>query len=88
MPNESKCDRAQAMRRVQITSFALLEAALYLDAHPDDTDALDYYNKYRQLLERAEKEYEMNFGPLHIRNSDGELCWEWVSQPWPWQVNE
>jgi len=87
MPNEAKCDRAQAMRRVQICSFALLEAALYLDTHPDDPEALDYFAKYHQLLERAEQEYEANFGPLHLRHSDNELCWDWVSQPWPWEVN-
>ena len=75
------------MRRVQICSFALLEAALFLDSHPDNAEALDYFTKYRQLLARAEQEYEERFGPLHQDNADGELCWEWVSQPWPWECN-
>ena len=39
-------NREKLLKSVQQYSFAVLEAALFLDTHPDCADALAYYNKY------------------------------------------
>ena len=35
-------DRRKLMRQIQVFSFAVYEAALYLDSHPDDKRAMEY----------------------------------------------
>jgi spore coat protein JB len=80
-------DRAKLMRQVQNHAFALNEAALYLDGHPDNEKAIAYYNRQRNLLRQAVCEYEMAFGPL-MQNSEAATSggrWTWVDGPWPWE---
>ena len=45
------------MNDIRMYSFAVLEAALYLDTHPRSRCALEYYEKYNALLEDAKAEY-------------------------------
>ena len=45
--------REKAMQYVQETCFAVLDAGLYLDTHPCDEKAMDYYNKYQQMYKEA-----------------------------------
>ena len=59
-------DREKLLKRVQMYQFAVTDAALFLDTHPDCAQALAYYNKYKKLLEEAKNAYEKAFGPLEI----------------------
>ena len=80
-------DRRQLMAFINEVSFAVYETLLYLDTHPEDQDALQYFNTHNRLRNRALKAYEESFGPLVIAVAD-ESCshsWEWVNQPWPWE---
>jgi spore coat protein JB len=79
-------ERERALKRVAICKFAALEAALFLDSHPDDQDALSYFNKYRQLSDKAVYEYESKYGPLTHGGSTSEKSWDWVKTPWPWEI--
>lgn len=76
------------MKQVQMYSFALTEAVLYLDTHPHDTAALNYYEKYRKLRKEAIRKYEENFGPITAENIHPEKSWSWVLEPWPWELKE
>ena len=38
-------NRIEQLRRLQMIDFALQEAALFLNSHPDDENALQYYKK-------------------------------------------
>ena len=76
-------NRDKLMKQLQVYSFAVYDALLYLDAHPDSKCALDYYNKYKKLDAKAMQEYEMHFGPV-IAPRDAS-CWQWNKGPWPWQ---
>lgn len=51
----SQSKKAQ-MKIVRETGFAMLDAALYLDTHPKDEKAMDYFNKYQTLYREACKE--------------------------------
>ncbi|GHU81754.1 spore coat protein CotJB [Clostridia bacterium] len=81
-------ERELLLRRIQICDFALNDAALFLDVHPEDKMALGYYKKYSDLKKEAAGEYTGKFGPLKQSDYDGGARWKWVDTPWPWQNEE
>lgn len=78
--------REKLMRQIQICSFAVYDALLYLDSHPYSKAALDYYNKYKRAEQNAMADYEARFGPLTL--SAPQASWQWTNGPWPWQNEE
>jgi spore coat protein JB len=77
----------QSNNRVHELAFALYETALYLDGHPNDRRALEYYKKMKERYEKVLAEYEQKYGPITL-GSDAAIKngkWEWVNTPWPWQ---
>ena len=76
--------RSAALRRVQSARFAAHDAALFLDTHPADAEALAYFRRYNDLARDAAAAYEKKYGPLTVSASDG-TPWPWVSGPWPWE---
>lgn len=69
--------------------FAVTEAVLYLDTHPNDQNALEYYRKKQQQLMEARSLYEKNIGPINPSSVDtNSSYWQWVETPWPWQLEE
>ncbi len=79
--------RNALMKKIQINSFAALETALYLDTHPSDITALEYYQQKKAELEQFVDEFEAKFGSLtHSGNNGSE--WNWVDGPWPWEGDE
>lgn len=77
--------RSTLLRRVQIANFAMHEAILYLDAYPNDTTALAYFKKYRDIAAQATAEFEKLYGPLTAAASN-DATWTWVNNPWPWEL--
>ena len=77
--------KRQLMRRIQIYDFAITEAVLYLDGHPNCRQALAYLDKHKQLRNAAAAEYEKRFGPLTVTGSDDMDTWRWVADAWPWE---
>ncbi|MCL2036091.1 MAG: spore coat protein CotJB [Oscillospiraceae bacterium] len=83
-------ERSKMLRQVQCLDFALFDAALYLDTHPDDAKAMKYYNHYQKQAAKARSEFEGRHGTLthHTHNSDGDMeRWNWTDSPWPWEYN-
>ena len=78
--------REKLMRQIQIYSFAVYDALLYLDAYPDSKAALAFYNKYKMAEERAIQEYESRYGKIILNGQEN--SWEWTNGPWPWQNEE
>ncbi len=83
-----KQSQAQMLHYVDMVSFAVIEANLFLDTHPDDEEALAYFRHYSKLRNKALKEYAEAYGPLTIDTANMNNCetWEWVKDPWPWQA--
>ncbi len=82
MTNVSK---EKLMQRFRETSFALIDIGLYLDTHPRDEKAMDYYNKYQQINKEIRRDYEAAYGPITFRGVDTGDGWTWVRDPWPWE---
>ena len=72
------------MKQINEASFAIDEIILYLDTHPADAAALDYYRNMVTMRKQAMDTYQHQFGPLnvdHVYTNN----WNWISDPWPWE---
>ena len=78
--------REKLLRTVQEYAFAVQEAVLYLDTHPDDKNAQVYFDRYNDLLQKAVQEYEAQEGPLSTNYIEASKSgWTWINGPFPWQ---
>ncbi len=78
-------ERDKALRQIQEYDFAMTEVNLFLDNHPEDAQALAYYQRYRTLSENSTREYEEKYGPLTMAGVCSDTFWDWVRTPWPWE---
>ena len=83
----SQMNRRQLMNHINQVSFAVDDVKLYLDTHPCDTEALEYFHKMSQQRNEALKEYAAAYGPLTIDTAKDSCTerWNWINEPWPWQ---
>ena len=82
-------NKAQAMQQLAQTCFAVHEAVLYLDTHPNDQNALEYYRRKQQQLTQASENYQKVVGPTRACMVDTNSgSWQWVETPWPWEIEE
>ena len=66
-------------------SFSLYDTILFLDTHPEDQDAMNYYHELKKARKEAVSEYTHKYGPLQNDNVEPSCYWEWVKEPWPWE---
>ncbi|MBQ7173053.1 MAG: spore coat protein CotJB [Clostridia bacterium] len=73
-----------ALQNLQAIDFALQDTVLYLDAYPEEKEALDYYHalleRRAELLEQLSPDH-----PLTVYDNIGDT-WNWGKNPWPWEV--
>ena len=87
MNRTCKYSREQLMDTIKEVSFAVDDIKLYLDTHPDDKKALEFFKEKVMIRNEALKEYAAQYGPLTIDTAE-DTCsrqWDWVMQPWPWE---
>lgn len=87
MNRTCKYSREQLMDTINEVSFAVDDIKLYLDTHPDDKKALEFFKEKVMIRNEALKEYAAQYGPLTIDTAE-DTCsrqWDWVMQPWPWE---
>ena len=92
-------EKRRLMQVIYETGFALDDAALYLDTHPCDPEAVQFYETTRNFYQKAVSDYTSQFGPLSHENArfpasgcgcregnaEGTGCWNWIQEPWPWE---
>lgn len=78
--------REEMLRKVQMLGFVVTDVHLFLNTHPSDMAALRFYHKYSALYRQAAAEYEAKFGPLIAGNGEMENGWDWIENPWPWEL--
>lgn len=79
-------DKKALMRKIQALSFAKVEAELYLDTHPENTNAIDYYKKILAELDEAMTKYQNEYSPIFAEGIVGNR-WAWVDDNWPWHTD-
>lgn len=79
--------RKEMLEWINVVSFAADDAALFLNTHPDNQEALAYFHEYNKLRNQALREYAKYYGPL-TEDTVMASCtdrWNWINEPWPWQ---
>lgn len=77
--------RRELLSKIQMVSFVLVDVNLFLDTHPEDMTALDYYHKHQVLLDQLRSQYINEYGPLTPGTVVSNNRWTWIDQPWPWE---
>lgn len=78
-------EQAELLTYVDMYNFAMTDLNLYLDVHPDDKEALQLFNEYRNIAVETTKNYENKYGPLLLTsNTLNTFPWAWDKEPWPW----
>ena len=81
-------ERNRLLEELTILDFAAIDLALYLNTHPDDHQAITYYNDVTRKANDARAAYEKAFGPLtSFRSSSSAHSWDWNNEPWPWDYH-
>lgn len=78
-------ERENLINQWQQYNFALVDLNLYLDTHPNDTNAIKLYNNYNNILKQISKKYESMYGPLTVNSDNNQNNWIWINSPWPWE---
>lgn len=60
-------DREQLLRDIGIADFVLTELTMYLDTHPYDRKAMEYFNHYNRIKLQMEREFSQKYYPLNTR---------------------
>lgn len=77
--------QCELLNRISEIQFVCVELNLYLDTHPDDTEARrDYYN-YSVMLNDHIARYEREYGPLQGFGHSPTNVGCWVCSEWPWE---
>ncbi|MFQ3542948.1 spore coat protein CotJB [Halobacillus rhizosphaerae] len=83
----SSPNRYRMMESIQQVDFALVELTLYLDTHPQDTQAIQQFNLLAAQSHELKNQYEQCFGPLRQYGASfSGTPWNWKDAPWPWQL--
>ena len=87
--NCTPCQNAKQERslmNIGIASFVVVELTEYLDTHPHDREALNYFNYYNRMLNKMSAEFAAKFYPLNLATADSfNKEWKWGMAPLPWE---
>ncbi|MEM5768098.1 MAG: spore coat protein CotJB [Bacillota bacterium] len=77
--------RDQLLQKITALDFYIIDMHLYLNTHPDDSEALMLYNDCVMQVKELREEYTRSYGMLLANNSTSKQPWQWIDNPWPWQ---
>lgn len=79
-------EREELLKNIKMYDFLVVEARLFLDTHPMNKQAIDYFNKYVTKKKELEKEYNEKYGPINDTDTSDPNKWLWALEPWPWEM--
>ena len=84
--NQNMNERRRLLTDISVLDFTTIDLREYLDTHPNDTDAIAYFNRYNNMLQQATKEYTAKYGALR-QDMPGNCMdeWKWATTPMPWE---
>lgn len=78
-------NKEQMLKDIGIVDFVLVELMLYLDTHPLDRSAMEYFNHYARIKNQMTKEFSMKYYPLTKEQAESSKEWRWGAAPLPWE---
>ena len=76
-------EKEELMFNISEYAFMMHEMNLYLDINPNNIEARNKFNEYRNKMDELIKKYERKYGPLMVNDSETNPSFNWVSK-WPW----
>lgn len=64
--------------------FVTQELSLYLDTHPNDTEAFETWKAFTKLAKEGRERYVEQCGPVFRSETEKFSSWVWPEDPWPW----
>lgn len=77
--------RRKKLYDIGIADFVLTDMMLYLDTHPSDQKAMEYFNHYARIKTQMEREFAREYYPLRKDLAESNRDWRWGSAPLPWE---
>ena len=81
-------EKENLLRQLTVLDFAAIDLQLFLNTHPENTEALAMYNNCVEHSREVRKVYEQQFGPLTGFREQSPNEWTWQNKPWPWQKGD
>jgi len=78
-------NKEQLYHDIGIVSFVLTELSHYMDTHPTDRNAIEYFNHYNRIRHQMIKEFSMKYFPLTLDLAESNKEWRWGDAPLPWE---
>lgn len=66
--------------------FAAHDLSLYLDTHPDDSEAFEVYRELLKLAKEGKRRYEERCGAVCKSDLIRAESYTWPEGPWPWDA--
>lgn len=70
---------------ISIVGFVLVDLSLYLDTHPFDKEAMEYFNHYARIKNKMTRDFSMRYFPLTTDLAESNKEWRWGTAPLPWE---
>ena len=77
--------KEQLLREITALDFYITDLHLFLDTHPNETKAIETYNRCIMKIRELRMEYNRLYGMLLSNLCTSCEPWQWIDSPWPWQ---
>lgn len=81
-------NQEQMLYDIGIVDFVLVDLTQYLDTHPFDHEAIEYFNHYVKIKNQMVKEFSRRYFPLTTDLAESHKEWRWGDAPLPWEPSE
>ena len=82
---QKRMNQKELYEWIMMLGFCAVDMMLYLDTHPDDEEALNYFNQCTALYNAAKQSYQEQFGQLNAFPEQERSSWDWNTAPMPWE---
>ena len=82
---QKRMNQKELYEWIMMLGFCAVDMMLYLDTHPDDEEALNYFNQCNTLYNAAKQSYQEQFGLLNAFSEQERSSWDWNTAPMPWE---
>lgn len=82
------CTQNEMMKKIQEVDFAIIDLNLFLDTHPECSEALELFTKLSATSKSLKSDYQSKYGPLYVTKAAPTVPFDWVDpcRKWPWEI--
>ncbi len=77
--------KEQMFHDIGVVDFVVVELTEYLDTHPDDRKALEYFNHYAKIRNQMTADFSRKYDPITAKEAKCDTEWTWGMAPLPWE---